>query len=86
MVAGQKLFEGFAELGRDGRWSACRAIDEDVDEPAVGGGLLFVPHEDADFVAHARAADVRDAEASFDRLWKADRSRVRAVGLDEKCR
>src|SRR3954454_15430417 len=58
------------------------AIDEDVDEPAGRRRLLAgLRAEEADLVAHARAAEVPDAQRGLDRLGKRERRVEGAVRL-----
>ena len=48
------------------RWTARQAVDIDVDEKALGGGLSLVIAEQADLVAHRRSAELRHAQAGRD--------------------
>ena len=61
----------------------CRTIDVDMDEMAAGRGLGRAGGEDADLVAHARAADPPDADAGLEGLRKRQRREVVAVRLDD---
>src|ERR1019366_8513701 len=53
-----------------------------VDEPSVGRGLRLTLTEDPDLVAHARAPEVRDAEAGVDGLGEGNGLQVCAMRLD----
>ena len=55
-----------------------------MDEVALCGGFGSAVGEDAEPVAHARAAEMLDGESDLDRLRIGERSQVAAAGLDHE--
>src|SRR5690349_10608888 len=65
-------------------WSAACAIDNDVDEFALGGRVIATVAEDGDPIADAGAAERGNSQAHFDVIGKFQRCEIGAAGLDDK--
>src|SRR5690242_272111 len=74
--------EGGPDAVRDGAGALARALDEDVDEVALGARQLVLVAEQADLVAHAGRAEVADPQAAVDQVGEGQGDVEAAAGLD----
>ena len=81
-VGHQEASEGGPDRGRNRRGTLGCALDEDMDEVALGRGFVLVAPEDADLPAHAGPADSRDPKPGGDAIGKADAAAESAAALD----